>query len=439
MLMEYELHFSRFRLDLANEQLWQGEEKIRLRRKTFEVLRHLVDRPGQLVTKEALLDGVWGEAAVSDSMPSICVAESRAPLGDDARTPKLIETVHGRGYRFIAKVVTTAVSAQAHRQRPVASEPAVIMVGREVELAQLRGWFVRSREGQRRVVFVAGEPGIGKTTVVKAFLDSVAQEQDIRIGYGQCIEQYGAGEPYMPVLEALTRLGQKPGSERLLEALHRFAPNWLVQMPALLSVAERRKPQSVVQAVTQQRMLSEVTQALDSIAADSPLVLFLEDLHWSDASTLELISALARRSEPARLLVICTYRSAEILGGDHPLRTMKGELELHKFCEELRLGPLTKQDVAKYLELRLSGRAGWASLDGLPAAIHERTEGNPLFVVNVVDYLVEQRSLLDASKIEAPRNILQMIERNLERLTPDEQSVLEAASVAGAEFSAAAP
>ena len=436
--MEYQRHFSRFRLDLANEQLWRGGEKVRLRRKTFQVLRHLVARPGELVTKEALLDEVWAEAAVSDSMPSICVAELREALGDDARAPTLIETVHGRGYRFIAQVETTAVSAPEPRQSAATSEPAAIMVGREAELAQLHGWFARIRGSQRRVGFVSGEPGIGKTTIVKAFLDSIAQEHGIRVGYGQCIEQYGAGEPYMPILEALTRLGREANGEPLVEALHRFAPNWLVQMPALLSEAERGKPQSVAQAVTQQRMLREVIQALESIAADSPLALFLEDLHWSDVSTLELISALARRSESARLLVIGTYRPAEILGGDHPLRTMKGELELHKFCEELRLAPLTKEDVAKYLEMRLSGRAGWASLDGVPAAIHERTEGNPLFVVNVVDYLIEQGSPLDAGKIEAPRNILQMIERNLERLTPEEQSVLEAASVAGAEFSAAA-
>jgi len=79
--MEYQRHFSRFRLDLANEQLWRGGEKVRLRRKTFQVLRHLVAHPGELVTKKALLDEVWAEAAVSDSMPSICVAELREALG----------------------------------------------------------------------------------------------------------------------------------------------------------------------------------------------------------------------------------------------------------------------------------------------------------------------------------------------------------------------
>ena len=101
--MQQERHFSGFRLDLANQQLWEGEEEVRLRGKTFQVLRYLVARPGQLVTKEALLGEVWGEAAVSDSMPSICIAELRKALGDDARSPSLIETVHGRGYRFIAQ------------------------------------------------------------------------------------------------------------------------------------------------------------------------------------------------------------------------------------------------------------------------------------------------------------------------------------------------
>jgi DNA-binding winged helix-turn-helix (wHTH) protein len=80
--MEHERHFSGFRRDLANEQLWQGEEEIRLRRKTFQVLRYLVACPGQLVTKKALLDRVWAGVAVSDSMPSICVAELRKVLGD---------------------------------------------------------------------------------------------------------------------------------------------------------------------------------------------------------------------------------------------------------------------------------------------------------------------------------------------------------------------
>ena len=113
MGMGKEHRFASFRLDSANEQLWHGRREIRLRRKTFEVLRYLVEHPAQLVTKEALLDAVWSQVAVSDSMPAICVRELRKALGDDDETRRFIETVHGRGYRFIAQVTSKAASDSA--------------------------------------------------------------------------------------------------------------------------------------------------------------------------------------------------------------------------------------------------------------------------------------------------------------------------------------
>jgi len=184
-------------------------------------------------------------------------------------------------------------------------------------------------------------------------------------------------------------------------------------------------------------MLREMAQTLAALAADAPLVILLEDLHWSDASTLDLIAALARRTEPARLLILGTYRQVEMLARDHPLRAIKEELELHQQCLELRLKPLNEEHIATYLNLRFANNGATQS-SGLAPAIYQRSEGNPLFMVNVVDYLVAQGPQLDASKLETPRTIRQMIERNLRRLDPEEQSVLESASVAGVEFSAAA-
>ena len=298
---------------------------------------------------------------------------------------------------------------------------------------------------------MTGEAGIGKTTFVQTFLDSVQAEGTALVGRGQCVEQYGGGEPYMPVLDALSRLGREPGGERVVEVLNRFAPTWLAQMPELLAPEERARLQGQNQGVTQQRMLREMAQALEALAAEAPLVLLLEDLHWSDFSTLELISAIARRSETARLLIVGTYRPVGMLAHDHPLRTMQQELELHRYCEELRLKPLGEEDVVGYLVKRFSSN-GSPHSDSLAAMIHERTDGNPLFMINVVDYLVdaglladsrearaaESAEILRTDRIEVPRSVSQMIERNLERLKPEEQAVLEAASVAGAEFSAAA-
>jgi predicted ATPase/DNA-binding winged helix-turn-helix (wHTH) protein len=448
-----ELHrfFPPFRLDPKNAQLWRGRREIRLRRKTFDVLLYLVDHPGQLVTKAALLDAIWAGLTVSDSMPATCVAELRKALGDEARIPRFIETAHGRGYRFIGEVKIPTNVAPIGKAPSVPKSPRSIVVGRQDELAQLQSCYSRVLEGQREVIFVTGEAGIGKTTFVQAFLDSIAQEGAVRIGCGQCVEQYGAGEPYMPVLEALGRLCQKPAGEPLIELLNRFAPTWLAQMPALLTREERVRLQGEMQGVTQLRMLREMTQALEALTTETPLVLLLEDLHWSDFSTLELISAIARRSELARLLIIGTYRPVEILANDHPLRTMKQELELHRYCEELPLKLLTEENVVDYLAKRLDSVAS-QKFGMLASVIHTRTDGNPLFMVNMVDYLlVDSRLLVNprevseaklaetlrAHRIDALRSIRQMIERNLERLKPEEQAVLEGASVAGAEFSSA--
>ncbi len=371
-----------------------------------------------------------------------------------------------------------------HKAQPLTTNPPKApMVGRDGDLAKLHGWFVEVQAGKRRIVFVSGEPGIGKTTLVGAFLDSLASDGAVRVGRGQCVEQYGAGEPYMPLLDALTRLGREANGKKIVETLHRIAPAWLAQMPSLIEAEDRARLQGQAPGVTQARMLREMAEALAAIASETPLVLLFEDLHWSDFSTLELIATLARRTEPAKLMILGTYRPVEMLAGDHPLRKMKAELELHHQCEELPLKLLSVADVGTYLGERFANRrageilrsadsaqndlkGGLAEEEapaavpsnsmsfrseqgdgraqrGIPktsqiaSAIYARSDGNPLFMVNIVDYL-EQQGSFDTNTIDAPHNIKQMIERNLERLSEDDQRVLEAASVTGAEFSAAA-
>jgi predicted ATPase len=374
-------------------------------------------------------DGPW-LAGLLFVLGAVSITAERAHRRHEARAPRPLQTAPQSRLRLFRRLKR---SADAPAAVPSAQAASSTMVGRTAELARLNEWFAQVRSGTRQVIFVSGEPGIGKTTLTRAFLDSLANHGTVRIGRGQCVEQYGAGEPYMPILEALTRLCREPGGEKLVEILHRMAPAWLAQMPSLISAEDRARLQGLAQGTTQQRMLREMAEALEVIAAETPLVLFIEDLHWSDPSTLDLIATVARRNEPARLMILGTYRPVEMLAGEHPLRAMKEELELHQQAIELRLPLLSESDVAAYLTQRFSD-----DKEKIAAAVYARSEGNPLFMVNVVDYLIEQGSLADADKIEAPRSIRQMIERNLQRLTPDEQRILEAASVAGAEFSAAA-
>lgn len=434
--------FPPFRLDPINAQLWRNSVEIALRPKTFEVLRYLVDRPGELVTKAALLDAIWPNVNVSDTTPATCVKELRKALGDEAHTPRFVETVHRRGYRFIARVTGSAEAAKVVAPKTTTG----IVVGREVELDKLRDLYRQMLDGERRVVFVSGEAGIGKSVFVQRFIDGVGADEVTRIAYGQCVEHFGAGEPYMPVLEALSQLGRGPAGGRVVELLSRFAPMWLAQMPGLLKSDERARMQFQLQGVSQQRMLREITEALEAIVAEMPLLLVLEDLHWSDFSTLELISAIARRKGPMRLMIVATYRPAEVLSRSHPLRSITDELGLHSLCMDLRLKLLSKTDVSNYLSRRFSKDAA-ENNEALTSTIYARSEGNPLFLINIVDYLLGNSGksmdahgpniLKAANSLEVPDNLLRIIERNLERLQPDEQAILAGASVAGTEFSAA--
>src|SRR5262249_21836368 len=150
-----------------------------------------------------------------------------------------------------------------------------------------------------------------------------------------CLEQYGTGEAYLPVLEAIGRLCRE--RPEVADVLRAHAPMWLLQMPSVLSTADRELLSQKVVGATRERMLREMSDALEVLTASVPLVLILEDLHWSDYSTLDLISYLARQRHAAQLMLIGTYRTVELIVSGHPLKAVKQELLAKQHCEELPL------------------------------------------------------------------------------------------------------
>ena len=217
-------------------------------------------------------------------------------------------------------------------------------------------------------------------------------------------------------------------------------------MPWLLNPADRIVLQHELSGATRERMLREFVEALDVITAEVLLVLVFEDLHWSDHSTLDLLAVLARHRAPSRLLVLGTYRPVEAIVHDHPLHTVKQDLQLHGQCREFPLTPLSEAAVAEYLEVRFPG---CVFPEALVQHLFRRTDGNPLFLVNVVAHLVAQGLLVehdghwslqgDAVDItmEVPESLRQMIAQQFERLKPEAQQLVGAGSVAGIEFTAA--
>jgi predicted ATPase/DNA-binding winged helix-turn-helix (wHTH) protein len=430
-------------LDLANERLWCGDQARALRPKTFALLCYLVAHPGQLLTKAALLEALWPEMVVSEVVLSVCIRELRQALGDDARAPRFIETVYRRGYRFIGSLPTVHASAPCTAS-PV---PPPLLSGREGALDALHCALATALTGVRQLLFVTGEAGLGKTALVEAFLTALEASGPLWIGCGQCLDHYGAGEAYLPVLEALGRVCRGPSGQEVVALLGQQAPTWLVQMPGLVRAADLATLQRRSAGATQDRMLWELAEALERLTARQPLLLVLEDLHWSDASTLDLLAMLARRREPARLLLLGTYRVPDALQRGHPLHTVHHELQRHGQCGELPLPLLTEVAVAAYLTRRFPD-AGLSA--GLAHLVHQRTEGNPLFMVTVVEDWVRRGWLVQANAgwtLQAelaavastvPESLRKMLEQQLERLSPVEQRVLAVGSVAGATFSATA-
>jgi predicted ATPase len=434
MAPEQQLTFGPFRLEVTDGRLWRGAQVVALRPRAVAVLRYLVEHPGRLVTKAELRQHVWGDTHVTDTVLRVCVREIRAALEDAASAPQYVETVGQEGYRFLGG--GGLENSPSPRPGP--------LVGRQREAECLEKWFQRAASGQRQLGFVSGEAGIGKTTVVDLLLSRLAARGGVRVAHGQCIEHYGAGEPYLPWLEALGRLARGPGGSEVLAAVRRYAPMWLVQLPGLVSEPELERLQRQVQGVTPARMVRELGEVLDVLAAEAPLVLVLEDLHWSDHFSIACLTCLAQRREPARLLILGTYRTAELVIRGHPLRGMVQELCGRGQAPELRLEVLPAEDVAAYVAGCLGGPVAAA----LREFICECTDGNALFMVNMLEHLVQQGGVVrragewtlreEAGIADVPEGLRQLLVRRIEALKPEEQRVLEAASVVGKAFAVAA-
>ena len=459
-------HFGPFRLDQANAELWRAEQAVLLRPKTFALLVYLVTHAGQLVTKEALLDALWPETAVGEGVLKTSMNDLRKALGETAKAPQWIATVHGRGYRFVAPVTlgeSTVLAAVPTTHPtllpapvpgpalPLASvstaPPAPRLVAREAEVATLHQWWANALQGERRLGFLTGEAGMGKTTLVDAFVAQIAGQAPLWIGHGQCIEHYGAGEAYLPLLDALGQMGRSPDGPQLVALLRQHAPSWLLQLPALLSPQDAEALQRYVGETTRARMLRELAEVLEVLTAVRPWILVLEDLHWSDTATIEWLAYVGRRRGPARLLVLGTYRPVEAVVRAHPVRAMVHELTGHGAGTELPLGTWSEAGVAAYLTQRGDGGEVPAAL---VRVLTERTDGHPLFVVALVDELLRQGQLqhepdgwtlaggLDTVTVGVPPSMRSLLERQMAQLPHTAQELLVAASVAGVEFTVAA-
>lgn len=320
-------------------------------------------------------------------------------------------------------------------------------VGREAELGRLDEVLRQSIGGAGRVVFVTGEPGIGKTSLVDEFMRrSRRQYSGLLVSRGRCVEQYGTGEAYLPFLDAIGALLNAPDRERVAAVLRTYAPTWCLQFPSALvstTALEMSQQQQDPASVTKERMLREMGDALAALASASPVVLFLEDLQWADPSSIDLLRHLSQRIGDQRLLMLGTLRTDEVELSEHPLKNYKLEMQARRLSEEIALESFNEAHIAKYLD------AYFTPNDFPPefaSFVEGKTEGHPLFATGLVQFLAERGEIvkinncwslahpLSEMDVEAPESVRSMIRKKIETLGEDDRRALQYASVAGDEF-----
>jgi DNA-binding winged helix-turn-helix (wHTH) protein len=429
------LRFEDFELDGSAFQLRHGGRVVHLERIPLELLFLLVERRGQLVSREEIIARVWGKDVFIDMNSGInsAVRKLRVALQDDAEAPRFLAAVPAKGYRFLAKV--RRASAGLSQERRSRSS----LVGRGREIAELRtglGDAVRSRG---RLLLICGEPGIGKTRLTEE-LALLAQADRMAVAIGHCIEQ-DESLPYLPFVEILERLVDRARSRNYLrKRLGEEGPELTLLLPKLKRILPDLPPPLELSPQQARRHLFNCfCDFAARLARERALLLVLDDLHWADDSTLALLYHLAQRLSGLPILVVGTYRDAEVNVTGELAKTLE-DLMRSGVASRVRLTGLGPDGV----ELMLTALSGQAPPAPVVREIHAETGGNPFFVVELFRHLEEEKRLYDKqggfradlkiAELEVPQSVRLVVGRRLAQHSDPTQKILATAAVIGRSF-----
>ena len=434
--------FDTCELDTATQELRRDGDLVAVEPQVLAVLEYLVSNHERVVTKIELLDEVWGDRFVSESALTSRIKLARKACGDSGREQRIVKTVHGRGYRVVAAVSERrpgqTVSRSTGTRGPDGGTRGV--VGRDDELAALEAAMGAAGAGERRFAWVIGDAGTGKSTLVAEFLERNEDLDSWLVLRGRCLRTRSGVEPYFALLDALGDLGQAD-PELVRNTLESVAPSWLAQFPSLVDDETARRLERRMLGSTPQRMLREGADAFDQLTHARPVALIVEDLHWADECTIDVLAMLAERSVDIPLLVIGTARP-----DPGPFTSLIEVPAAPARVTELRLGRLDRDDIESLVRDRLRGADPPPELVTI---IDERCDGVPLFAQELVSSWLERelievgpqaasiRAPLDSMVEMVPRTLVPLIERRLADLTPADLATLEAAAVAGVSFDGA--
>jgi DNA-binding winged helix-turn-helix (wHTH) protein len=438
--------FLDFELDAERYELRRGGEAVAVEAKSLDLLLHLVCHHERVVTREELFRDVWPGLRVTSSALSQALYGARKAVDDDARRQRVVRTVRGRGFRFVAEVS----EGRSRRMRagpgglgPGGSPP---FVGRREILGELEDALDEASAGRGRLVLIGGEPGIGKSRLAEEFAEQ-ARKRGVLTHLGRCREDEGA-PAYWPWLQLLRAHATHVGAERWRELLHAWPE--IAQMAPELDPEGRAGAQSELEAGPARFRLFDGLSRLwqDAAAGEAPLLLVFDDLHRADTPSWLLLRFLARDIAAARILLVGTYRDTELRR--NPARTASfAELAREAHGQLMSLEGFSREEVADFVAL-MTGR----DLDAVTLEeLHQRTAGNPFFLFHLAPLLVQATggtgaaersrgaghsgSRAAAEALKLPLTLREAIARQLDGLPEEARGLLRLASVAGREFALA--
>jgi serine/threonine protein kinase/tetratricopeptide (TPR) repeat protein len=420
--------------------------------------------------RELITRQMEAPARISDLRPETPIAIERIvnqmlaidPAGRPQSAPRVAAIVdQAMRDRIETQPITLAPAPELQWSLPIGRAGKRSPVGREAECAEILASFESVvGAGYGQLVCVTGEPGIGKTTVVEEFLNQAsADPRSLLIARGRCSERLEGTGAYLPLLEAMEGLirnqtgaaGVARGSglsrEDIDQLMERTAPAWRAQLAPHPLAPEGAAPAGAEKkAASLEQMKRELRAFFQELSLRQPVILFIDDLHWSDISTIDLLAFLGSKFYLLRMLVVVTYRPSELFLARSPFVQIMLDFQSRGLRREIALRFFGADEIERYLEAEFPGHN---FPQEFPAFIQEKTEGNPLFMVDLIRYLRDREvihregdtwtlaeSIPDIGP-ELPESVRGMIRRKINQLDDADLRLLTAASVQGQEIDSA--
>lgn len=429
-------YFPPFRFDPRARVLLRAGQPVHLSRKAAELLECLLFSPGTMVSHDEILQRVWPDTHVQPENVKTLIHELRAAIGDQSHF--FIRSDPGRGYTFVADV--TVGMPPLYSDEVPAAETS--LTGREAELDLLaRHAQAAADKCEPQLVIIEGDRGTGKTTLCNAFARTLRLNSHFRVSHATGVEAWGTAERYGVLTDALGLLGRQY-PHVVPPVVTRRAPTWLTRFPSWQPALRGSEP-SDVQA-TDERLCRELIGSLDELTVDVPLLVILENLQWADIATVEFLRLLVRAQRPGRLCVAATFSASTPTPAVDRLERLVRDLRSARRVSTIRLWPFTPAQVFRYIDRRFGLPV--AEEIGLP--LFEFGGGNPQLAAMTLDALVrlgvlhaegaEWRLSTTSDQLEGVLQIglTEGLQTQIDRLSPDDSAIVEAAATLGVEFTA---